>query len=314
MKTQARAFVELIAYVENAVEDGTFCFKFSLLRQLYESRLHILGIDKEINKVRFKKQVLEYFTNAQEQSDGKNKVLVFEKGIQQMLKQTMKCDHEGDALILMKAARIVREDIFKSKGFNFNGSFPSDCQQESLPTTLKSLVTMLLRRADLMDQDSADSQACLSVSQTILFNCKKPKKRDSAAKVRHSLEHEPPLPLYIGLNVHTQTRSKKLITQLYELGLSISYDRVLQLENQLATAVCQDMDNKGVVCPAQLHKGLFTSGALDNLDHNLSSTTAKGAYHGTGMSLFQSPTRSNQAQGVISLQPQPSKNFHLPDN
>ena len=47
----------------------------------------------------------------------------------------------------------------------------------------------------------------------------------------------------------------------------------------MATAVCQDMDNKGVVCPAQLYKGLFASGALDNLDHDLSSTTAKGAYH-----------------------------------
>ena len=316
MKTRARAFVELITYVENAVEDGTFCFKFSLLRQLYESRLRILGIDKEINKGRFKEQVLEYFTNAQVQSDGKNMVLVFEKGIQEMLKQAMKCDHEGDALILMKAARIVREDIFKSKGFNFNGSFPSDCQQKSLPTTLKSLVTMLLRGADLMDQDSADSQACLSVSQTVLFNCKKSKKKDSAAKVRHSLEHEPPLPLYIGLNVHTQTRSKKLITQLYELGLSISYDRILQLENQLATAVCRDMEKKGVVCPAQLRKGLFTAGALDNLDHNLSSTTAKGAFHGTGTSLFQSPTMSNQgnAQDVISLQPQSTKNFSLPDN
>ena len=102
LKTQARAFVELITYVQNPVEDGTFCFKFSSLHQLYKSRLHILGIDKEINKVRFKKQVLEYFTNAQEQSDGKNKVLVFEKGTQQMLKQTMKCDHEGDALILMR--------------------------------------------------------------------------------------------------------------------------------------------------------------------------------------------------------------------
>ncbi len=77
MRTQARAFAELIAYVENAVDSGTFCFKFSLLRQLYESRLLILGIDKEINKVRFKEQVLKYFTNAQEQSDGKNKVLVF---------------------------------------------------------------------------------------------------------------------------------------------------------------------------------------------------------------------------------------------
>ncbi len=167
-----------------------------------------------------------------------------------------------------------------------------------------------------MNQDSPDSQASLSISQAILFNCKKLKKKDSVAKVCHSTVHEPPLPLYIGLNVHTQTRSKKLITQLYELGVSISYDRILQLENQLATAVCQDMEKKGVVCPAQLRKGLFTLGALDNLDHNLSSTTAKSAYHGTGMSLFQSPTRSKQghAQDAISLQPQQAKNFHLPDN
>lgn len=31
-------------------------------------------------------------------------------------------------------------------------------------------------------------------------------------------------------------------------------------------------------------------GALDNLDHNPSSTTAKDSFHGTGISLFQFPT------------------------
>ena len=36
-----------------------------------------------------------------------------------------------------------------------------------------------------------------------------------------SLDLEPPLPLYIGINVHTQTRSKALVTQLCQLGLSI---------------------------------------------------------------------------------------------
>jgi len=36
-KMQAKAIVELISYVENTVEDRMmFCFKFSLLRQLYE--------------------------------------------------------------------------------------------------------------------------------------------------------------------------------------------------------------------------------------------------------------------------------------
>lgn len=72
--------------------------------------------------------------------------------------------------------------------------------------------------------------------------------------------------------------------ELHALGLSVSYDRILQLENQLATAVSGDVVKKGIVCPAQLHKGISTVGTLDNLDHNPSSTTAKGSFHGTGIS------------------------------
>ena len=112
-----------------------------------------------------------------------------------MLKQTLKSDYAEDALILAKAAKIVRGDIYDSKGFKFNASFPSGCQEDSIPTYLKSLVNMILVGVYLKDQSFADSQACLTISQTILFNCKK---RASTGKSRHSLEYEPPLPLYIG--------------------------------------------------------------------------------------------------------------------
>ena len=108
--------------------------------------------------------MLKHFLHAQEQSDGKNSVLVFEQGMQHMLKQATKNDYEEDALILAKVARIVREDIFSSNGFNFDASFPPDCQQKFVPTSLKSLVTMLMRGADLKDQESTDSKACLTAS------------------------------------------------------------------------------------------------------------------------------------------------------
>ena len=168
---------------------------------------------------------------------------------------------------------------------------------------------MLLNGPNLRDQDSTDSQTCLTISQTIVFNCKK-RGSTVANKSRHSLDYEPPLPLYIGMNVHTQTRSKKLITQLCQMGLSVSYDRILQLENQLATS--QEI---GLVCPIQLCHGLFTVGALDNLDHNPSSTTAKDSFHGTGISLFQLPTVSNEGyqQSIITLPSTNNKNHHLPE-
>ena len=128
---------------------------------------------------------------------------------------------------------------------------------------------------DILDQKSTESQAYLTVAQTILFSCKKASvtvNADSTRRSRHSLSYEPPLPLYIEFNIHTQT--------------------VLELERQLATAVCDDIDKKGVVCPTQVRKGIFTVGALDYLDHNPSSTTAKDSFHGAGINFFQSPTRS----------------------
>ena len=95
---------------------------------------------------------------------------------------------------------------------------------------------MLLNGADLKDQDVTDSQANLTIAQLILFTFKM---STSSAKSRHSLGREPPLPLYWNEDSY-RARSRKMITLLNDLGLTVSYSRVLQLENQLATAVCED--------------------------------------------------------------------------
>ena len=136
---------------------------------------------------------------------------------------------------------------------------------------------MVLNGPDLKDQDSIDLQATLTVSQAILFNFKK-RASSPANKSRHSVNREPPLPLYIAMRIHTETRSKKLTTELHDLGLSISYDRVLQLESQLATAVYENFLQKGVVVPAQLRHKLFTAGALQMPSH-LISMLIKSFFH-----------------------------------
>ena len=99
-------------------------------------------------------------------------ILVFEQGMHQMLRQEFTPEFERDALILAKAARIVRNEIFSSRRFNFNGTFPSDCWKKAIPTQLKSLITMLMQRTDLKDQVTTDSQACLTASQIIPYHCK----------------------------------------------------------------------------------------------------------------------------------------------
>lgn len=86
---------------------------------------------------------------------------------------------------------------------------------------------------------------------------------------RHSVEHEQLFPNYIGLNVHVQTISKQLVQQLNQIGISISYDRFIQIEDWLAKATCGHFEVECVVVPACIRKGPFKVGALDNFDPNL---------------------------------------------
>ena len=135
-----------------------------------------------------------------------------------------KHDYESDALILAKAARIVRCEMFNEPGFHFDGSFPSNCQNASVPSSLKVLISMLLNGSNVAQGSATESQVTLTTSQLIVFNSKK--KSSSTSSNRHSLEREPPLPLYVGPSIHAYTRSEKIINQLYQLGISVSYDSV----------------------------------------------------------------------------------------
>ena len=85
-----------------------------------------------------------------------------------------------------------------------------------------------------------------------------------------------------------------LVDKLFSLGLSISYDRVLHLSAQMGNSVCQLYHIEQVVCPPTLRSNVFTTAAVDNIDHNPSATTAKNSFHGTGISLLQHPTCADE--------------------
>uniref|UniRef100_UPI00358EABF1 uncharacterized protein n=1 Tax=Myxine glutinosa TaxID=7769 RepID=UPI00358EABF1 len=171
---ESRAFVELTSYIEKSVDSGTLLFKLSEIHSLYVNRLEELGIKKLVHKTRLKGHLLERFPEAQEQYDGRNTVLIFREGMRNMLKEALKNrDFSEDAVILAKAATIVRKDIFSHQGFKFTGCFSAECQEDSLPSSLKSLVSMILNSSNLKDQDKRDSQACLTIGQSIVYNTKK---------------------------------------------------------------------------------------------------------------------------------------------
>jgi len=176
-------------------------------------------------------------------------------------------------------------------------------------------VSVLLHGVSIKNTDAQESQPCLTVCQAILFNAKVESSKESkTGQTQHNKAREPPLPLYIGSTVHNMTRSKSVIAKLYQLGISGSYQRIVELEDMSAASVSERFVDDGVVVPACLKKGVFTVGALDNLDHNPSSTTAASSFHGTGISMFQLPTTMNpgEERPPVTIPPQETGHF-LPE-
>lgn len=75
---EARYYAELISYIENKIGDGQYIFKMADLHSILCDSRRSLGIETEVNRTRLKDKLLQHFENqCQEQSDGRQKLLVF---------------------------------------------------------------------------------------------------------------------------------------------------------------------------------------------------------------------------------------------
>jgi len=288
-------FAQLVSYIEDAkvVSGLSPVFKLSDMAKLYAKRLDQLGLSENVHSTRLKHQLLAHFPDMRAQEEGRDVLLIFNDDIGPAVRRVCTQDALQDAFCLSRAAQIIRQQIFLHT-LQFDGAFGPNCQEESVPKSLLALISMMLEGPNIEDQSRLPVvPGAVQISQLIVFNTvKHQRQRDenecSASKgTRHSRTHETPLPLYIGLLVHATTRKKSLVNRFADLGLSVSYDRVLSVSSEIARAACSVYHAKEAVVPSTLHSGVFTVGAMDNIDHNPSSTTAHSSFHGTGISLMQ---------------------------
>ena len=287
------ALAELVAFIEEAYLDSENeipLFKLADLVKMYASRLQQLGvtINRRVHSTELKNRILASIDDLTSYRKGRDVFLVFNSDIGSALVNACDIDYDDEAAILAKAATIVRRDMLNENKPEFDGKFDEKCQQEYVPQSLKTLVAMTLGGVNINSQSANQSiaQAVLSLSQLIMFNSTI-RRRKSSTSSYHSKQREPPLPIYIGCLIHAKTRKRGLVNKFHELGMSVSYDRVLRLSTDMGNSLCALYEEENVVCPPSLRHGLFTTAAVDNIDHNPSATSALGSFHGTGISLFQ---------------------------
>lgn len=165
-------------------------------------------------------------------------------------------------------------------------------ETDKIPLSLKSLLRMIFFGPTLKAQaqdlnDEEFDQIVTSMSELLTFHSFK---RVRGHSRRHTRDQETPTPVYVATKLYGETRKKELIDLTFKLGLSISYDRLQTMLDEAAADASKLYLQEELVCPADLRRNVFTTGAADNFDHNTSSTTSKQSLHGTVVTIMQHPT------------------------
>ena len=194
-------------------------------------------------------------------------------------------------------------NYYKTRSFSlFNKKFDYGSEEYFVPKSLLVLLRMKLQGKNINSKPSyATNQAALSLAKLIKFNCVS-KRRETTIRPRHTLSQKAQLPVYLGLMIHSKTRMKKEIEKLATLCLSITYNRVSEIQEQVMKQEIKRFDEMGLVCPKNPISNTFITAVTNNIDHNSTSSTAQNHYHGTSVLAFQHSTDESHLQIQNSLQ------------
>jgi hypothetical protein len=199
------------------------------------------------------------------ESRGYETLLMFDDNLAHLLHKACQADSYADGTHLVRAAQFIRLELFKYE-FGFQGTFASDRETKAVCKPLLTLIQMILEGPCIDDANETLSRAALTISEVITFNSVKKSRvavssGDKVTSVRQSHCQETPLTIYTALLLHSATRKRQLVDKMYHLGLSMSYDRMIQISTDVANSVFKLYNVDDVVCPAGLQPDLFTMAA-----------------------------------------------------
>ena len=135
---------------------------------------------------------------------------------------------------------------------------------------------ILKRKATLISQQIIQSYAS---NRQVNYKSSKP-----TAHISHVVETPPA----VGISVHSHQghRSRKDIDFLHAANVGVPYQRVNEINTQIASAVLKVMDD-GVYIPPGLKKGVPIRGSADNIDTQVDTYDGRNSFHGTAVSVYQ---------------------------
>ena len=314
-KLHGLAFAKVISFIDEMLlesEEIIPVFKLADLIKFYTKNLNEVGItDHYVHSTRFKKRVMEQYEDMFEETQGKDVILAFRGNLADIISCATHTDYDDEGMLIADVSKILRRDLLKKDNTVFNGKFDPCCQEDSIPASVECLLSTTMHGNHTWNPHYR--QAVLSIGQLIRFNTLK-RTRVMSSSMYHTKDREPPLSIYIGELIHSETRNMDLVDKFAHLGLGISKERLLQVSTSVGNAAIDTFERDDVVAPMCLQKGLFCTSAIDNIDINPKSSTAKTSLHGTAASINQHRIIDSGIQREPVLLDMSCKTLkHLPD-
>ena len=113
--------------------------------------------------------------------------------------------------LLAKAAQIIRKDLLRHEQ-QFNGDISKERQFEGISSSTFQLISLIIEGGNAQDYTPKYPEKIIAnLSQLVMFNTVKNKRKETVSHVRHSKLKEPPLPVYLGMLIHNKTRKNVLV-------------------------------------------------------------------------------------------------------
>lgn len=200
---------------------------------------------------------------------------------------------------IKNSAQIIRDCLLKVE-FNLNDSF---CDAVDLQTAWDTKIPepFLLFLGTLFNIDVEDTRLQYNnveemssiytkfhaIFQILVYNLNKGKMRT-------------PMHLANAQAIHETCKSATLIKSFNRLGLSSSYDEVRKYHNDMAMFTISSTENNLVPIPSHLDPLIFTIGAVDNFDHEETTTSGIKGTHDTVSIICQNKSNNSLAKPKIS--------------
>ena len=282
---------------------------------------------REPHSTRFKEYLLKLLPEWTDFSQGKEVYISSNQKVGHLLADAHKSQsvNQDDALLLMHAAVVLQKCCLQRQE-PFTGSFGPDSLTSPVPGQLRSFINILLQGPSILHEQNNDelqgqvhgrARVASAIAQQIIYNtCSGSHHTTTSANIHHNKDRETPFPLYLGLKLHGEGRQKKQISNANAFGMSVSYKRVMEIKRSMAQAVVKQFVNDGVVLPTNIHKDVFVTFDVDNLDSKNQSNFSQDEFHGTAISVTNHLSRDNLGveRPCVQIDPADTSLPQLPDS